>query len=443
MLEFVTIGLFTAILMGCIMTGASIIYALAAGYILFCLYGLRKGHSPSALFKMSLSGVRTVKNMLVVFALIGMITALWRGAGTIPVIICYSARLIQPSIFLMLAFLLNCLVSVLTGTSFGTVATMGVICMSMASAMGMNPVLVGGAIVSGIFFGDRCSPVSTSALLVSELTKTNIFENIRRMMITAAVPFAVTCILYLVLGAFLGGKGAPMDVQALFAGSFRLHWIMVLPAAMILILSAFRVNVKVTMLASILAASGLCLFVQQISIPELCGIMLTGYHSADPELGVMMDGGGILSMVRVIIIICLSSSYAGIFEGTGLLTGMKRYIGTLGRKITPFGSICFVSVITSMVSCNQTLAIMLTHQLCRELEPDDGAMAIHLENSVVVLAPLIPWSIAGAVPLTTIGAPASSLLLACYLYLVPLWSFLVEFGKTRKKNMELLGNFDE
>lgn len=433
MLEIITIGLFTAVLMGCILTGASIVYALAAGYVIFCAYGLKKGHRLKALLRMSASGIRTVKNILIIFLLIGMITALWRGAGTIPVIICYAARLIHPSAFLLLAFLLNCLVSVLTGTAFGTAATMGVICMSMASAMGVNPIFAGGAIVSGLFFGDRCSPVSTSALLVSELTKTDIFNNIRKMVMTAAVPFVLTCMIYLVLGIFSAGGGTLMDVQSLFAESFRLHWIMVLPAALILILSAFHINVKITMLASILTASALCLFVQHVSLPELFGMMFTGYHSKTPELSAMMDGGGILSMVRVAVIVCLSSSYAGIFEGTGLLSSMKRYIGELGKKITPFGSICFVSVLTSMVACNQTLAIMLTHQLCRDLEEDHSKMAIHLENTVVVLAPLVPWSIAGAVPLATIAAPLASLLMACYLYLVPLWNLMVHMLRPKMK----------
>lgn len=101
-----------------------------------------------------------------------MMTALWRACGTIPYIICHAAKLLRPEVILLASFLLNCGISVLTGTSFGTAATIGVICMSMGVSEGANPLLLGGAILSGAFFGDRCSPFSTSALLVSELTKT-------------------------------------------------------------------------------------------------------------------------------------------------------------------------------------------------------------------------------------------------------------------------------
>jgi len=134
MLETVVLLAFVGALAVCVVSGASVLYALAAGYLIFCAYGLKKGHSARSLLSMSLTGIRTVKNILMIFGLIGLITALWRGAGTIPVIVCYSARLVYPSAFLVIAFLLNCIVSTLTGTSFGAAATMGVVTMAMAKA---------------------------------------------------------------------------------------------------------------------------------------------------------------------------------------------------------------------------------------------------------------------------------------------------------------------
>lgn len=102
---------------------------------------------------------------------------------------------------------------------------------------------------------------------------------------------------------------------------------------------------------------------------------------------------------------CISSSYAGIFQSTGLLDGLKAGLLKLGKRITPFGAILLASICTSMIACNQTLSIMLTDQLGSELEPDAHRMALDLENSAVLVAPMIPWSIAGAVPLATVGCP--------------------------------------
>lgn len=431
MLEILVLSAFVTILMVCVVLDVSIVYALSIGYMIFYFYGVKRGFGAKNVFMMSVNGVKTVKNLLITFLLIGVVTALWRAAGTIPMIICYASKLIHPSAFLLLAFLLNALISFLTGTAFGTAATMGVICMTMALAMGIEPLIVGGAILSGVFWGDRCSPVSTSALLVSELTKTDLYENIKRMFKTGLIPTILTCGIYLALGIMSGGSGEVMDMNALFSKGFALHWVLVLPAVMILVLAAFRVKVKKTLTISAVLAAILAAMIQKIELFELVKIMLFGYQTEVPELTSMINGGGVSSMVRTAVIVGLSSSFSGIFEGTGLLNSLKQYVAKISDKATPFGATFLVSILTSMVACNQTLAVILSHQLCRDVEPDTKEMAMHLENTAIVIAPLIPWSIAGAVPLATVGAPTGSIAVACYLYLLPLWQLILHIGKRK------------
>ena len=127
-------------------------------------------------------------------------------------------------------------------------------------------------------------------------------------------------------------------------------------------------------------------------------------------------------MVSTSIIVGLSSAFAGIFEATGLLKGMKQYLAQVARKATSFGAVLLTAAVTCMLFCNQTLPVILTTQLCRDIVPDKKELALYLENTAIVIAPLIPWSIACAVPLATIGAPAASILFACYLYLIPVWN---------------------
>ena len=133
------------------------------------------------------------------------------------------------------------------------------------------------------------------------------------------------------------------------------------------------------------------------------------------------------------VIVGISASYSGIFRETDLLTSSKNKLTSLSRRISPFGSIVVTGVISAMISCNQTLAIMLTHQLCGDLEPDSSEFAIDLEDSAVVVAPLMPWSIAGAVPLASVGAPEISLLAACYLYLIPICTFIRKLPKRKTR----------
>ena len=147
------IVLFCLALMACLVLRANILYALLAGLVIFTLHGRQQGFSWKELGKMIGAGVKTSASVLLVFPLIGMLTALWRACGTLPFIICCAVDLIRPQILLLMTFLLNCGVSMLTGTAFGTAATMGTICVSVGISMGMDPVLLGGAMLSGLLVG--------------------------------------------------------------------------------------------------------------------------------------------------------------------------------------------------------------------------------------------------------------------------------------------------
>lgn len=425
-MEVLTIGIFCALLIICIITGKSILYALLAGLIIFSLYGKKQGYSWRQISRMALQGVWKVKNILLTFILIGMLTALWRQAGTIPAIICYTVRLIKPSTFLLMTFLLNCLISVLTGTALGTAATIGVVCATMASALGIPSWMTGGAILSGVYFGDRCSPVSTSALLVAELTETGIYTNIKNMIKSALAPFTITCILYLTVSIQLHGKTEMPDLGHAFGSEFRLSWIALLPAAVILLLSVVQAGVKIAMIASIVTAIPVCIGLQNMAFTELPELLLNGFHSTDVTVAAMLNGGGITSMLKVGAIVCISSSYSGIFQATGILNGFQKMVCLLADRTKPYFAVLVTSILTSVMACNQTLAIMLTGQLCSRTEPDKLRFANNLEDSAVIIAPLVPWSIACAVPLTAAGAPGYSVLFAVFLYLLPLCDLVLK-----------------
>ena len=425
-MEVLTIGIFCALLIICIITGKSILYALLAGLIIFSLFGKKQGYSWRQISRMALQGAWKVKNILLTFILIGMLTALWRQAGTIPAIICYTVRLIKPSTFLLMTFLLNCLISVLTGTALGTAATIGVVCATMASALGIPSWMTGGAILSGVYFGDRCSPVSTSALLVAELTETGIYTNIKNMIKSALAPFTITCILYLTVSIQLHGKTEMPDLGHAFGSEFRLSWIALLPAAVILLLSVMQAGVKIAMIASIVTAIPVCIGLQNMAFTELPELLLNGFHSTDVAVAAMLNGGGITSMLKVGAIVCISSSYSGIFQATGILNGFQKMVCLLANRTKPYFAVLVTSILTSVMACNQTLAIMLTGQLCSRTEPDKLRFANNLEDSAVIIAPLVPWSIACAVPLTAAGAPGYSVLFAVFLYLLPLCDLVLK-----------------
>ena len=224
-----------------------------------------------------------------------------------------------------------------------------------------------------------------------------------------------------------------LNLQQLFGRGFNLSLVALLPAIAIFIMAALRIDVKIAMLVSILTALPVCVFVQHTPLASFPKLLWAGYTASDAQLAAMLNGGGITSMLNVSAIIFLSATYTGIFQKTGLLNRAKLAINLLAQKTTAFAAILCTAVISAVIACNQVLAIMLTHQLCHQLEPDKNKMALNLEDTAVVVAALVPWSIAAAVPLASIGAPPGSIAFACFLYLLPLWRLFTEgYAKHRR-----------
>ena len=434
--SIIAILLFSLSLIFCLFLNFSVVYALIIGYMIFVIYGLIKGHNLIVLIKKSFEGVLTVKNILLVFILIGMITALWRASGTIAYIVYMGSKLISPSILILLTFLLCSILSVLIGTSLGTAATMGVICASIGKAMGVNPYYIGGAVLSGIYFGDRCSPMSTSALLISELTKTNLYTNIKLMIKTSIIPFIVTCLFYLFLGFKSKVSNISVDVTEIFKQNYNLNIIVIIPAILIIILSILKINVKKTMLVSIVISFIIAMFIQRDSIVALINYCIFGYHHPNERLNLMMKGGGILSMVNVSLIVGISSSYSGIFKETKMLVSLKKHLKDFSKKTSSYFVIFLSSIISGAIACNQSLGTILTNELCGELV-EKQKMAIILENTVILLVGLIPWNIAMDVPLKTLDVGIMSGLFAFYLYFLPLWNLFLNFIKERKYKIKI------
>lgn len=430
MLELIILILFVVGLIFCINRGFSIVYALVFGIFLFSFYAKKKGFSLKEIVVMLITGMKKVKNILLVFICIGCLTSVWRICGTIPYIVYYSAGFIVPEMFVFCSFVLCCFLSYLTGSSFATAGTVGTICMMLGNASGISQIPLGGAIMAGCYFGDRCSPMSSSALLVAEVTKTNIYDNIKIMFKTAMIPLVISCVLYLSLRYDSSGGFQNQSLEVL-RQSFELHWVCLIPAFVTLVLCAYKIEVKKTMVASVAIGIFICLGLQDLSWDYVVRAMILGFHpTGNPELSKLLEGGGISSMVNVACIVCLSSSFSGIFEKTGLLNHIDSKLEKLSHIITKEGTFLFTAVLACMICCNQSLAVILTNELSQSYEPDEKIRASWLENTVIVIAALVPWSVASAVPLAILGVPTQSLLYAWYLYLIPfflLFSGVISF----------------
>ncbi len=421
---YIAFLIFVISMIAAIFTGVSMIIALLIGLLAFSAVAFRKGYSLKQIFLMGIDGTKNSIIVIKVMFIIGFITAIWRVSGTITIFVYYGMKIITPPLFLIIAFLLSCLLSYALGTSFGIAGTVGVIFMALARSGNVDPVIAAGVLMSGIYFGDRCSPVSSSANMVAGITNTKIYDNVKQMMRVAVIPLCITFIIYLALSIANPISHVDTELVSAFENEFVLSLWSFLPAAIMLLLPLLKVSVLISMSLSIV--SGICVscFVQKVAFIEVIKICFWGYNSGGSQLGVILNGGGLVSMLEIIFILIISSFYSGIFNGTNLLSAVQEKLNTACTRFGRFVIMLILSIFTAAVFCNQTIATLMCSDLLKKPYLDNGAsneeLAIDMENSVILIGCFIPWSIGCSVPLSFMGADFRSLPFAVYMYAVPI-----------------------
>jgi NhaC family Na+:H+ antiporter len=374
---------------------------------------------------MMLNGSQKSLIVIKIFVLIGAITAVWRACGTISFIVYYAIMFMNAEYFVLFAFVLSCIVSFLLGTSFGTIGTVGAVLIVLAKSGNVDSNVAAGAIIAGAYFGDRCSPMSSSANLIAVLTNTDLYTNIRNMMKTSIIPFALSILGYICLSQYnpLVFYGNQIGDEIL--SYFNISFIVVIPAIIILLSAICKMNVKLSMGISVLAGIFIGVFYQDITFLEMLNYILMGYHLDGTGVFVgVIQGGGLYSMLKVSLIVFISSAYSGIFAGTGLLNEIELFFERLSEKVGVYLTTMITSTVAAGFSCNQTLAVMITHQcehkIYEKRKISNYQLAIDMENTVILISVLIPWNVAGAVPAAILSANSGFILYAFYLFLVPL-----------------------
>lgn len=421
---------FIAVMVSAIVFDFSMIIALLAGLVAFIIVGKRKGHSVQSLAKMGLEGAKDSLIVVEVMAVIGFVTASWRVSGTITIFVYYGMKLISPSWFLVIAFLLSCLLSYALGTSFGVSGTVGVIFMALARSGGVDPVLTAGVLMSGVYFGDRCSPVSSSATLVAGITDTKIYDNVKEMVKTSFTAFVIALGVYVFFSLRNPISHVDSDLMQAFQDEFNLSIWSFVPAVFMLILPLLKVSVLISMGISIGSGILVAWLVQGVPFAEILKICIVGYHASGNGLGAILNGGGLVSMLEIVVILLISSSYSGIFNGTGMLLSLQEKLGQACSKLGRFSVMIMLSIGSAAIFCNQTIASIVCADLLRKPYEDAGAsnteLAIDIENSVILIACIIPWCIGCSVPRAFFGVSAACLPYAVYMYAVPITYFFLK-----------------
>lgn len=414
---------FLAVVLGCVITGQNLLWALWFGIAIFAAIALKRGHTPKEICAMAWKKGRTALVVIPVLLIIGTVTGLWRASGTIACFLYHGLRLISPTWFILMTFLLSAAMSFLLGSAFGVASTAGVVLITIARSGGVDLTVTAGAIISGAFFGDRCSPMASGAALVAACTRSDLYTNIREMLKTGVLPTLLTVVFYTFLSLRHPITTVDPEVLSALSTGFDLSLWTLLPAALMLTLPLFKVPIKLAMAVSALLALILSVTLQGVSLPEALRCALLGFAPEGP-LAAILSGGGITSMVKASCIVMSTSLLAGILDGLNALSAFTAPLNRFAEGCGTFPAMVLTSALVSCCFCNQSVAIVMSEQLMapryRAEGLSDTTLAIDIENSAVMIAGLVPWSIAVAIPLSMMNAPSSSILFAALLYFTPL-----------------------
>lgn len=360
---------------------------------------------------------------LLIVVSVGFVLSTWIASGTIPMMIYYGVRLVSPKFLIVTAFITCAIVSVVTGTSYGSAATMGVTVIGVAIALGVNPAIVAGAVVSGAYFGDKMSPLSDTTNLSPAVAGSDVYEHIAHMFYTT-IPATVICLIVYTLLGFTGAAGtgeADLTVADAIGEAFNMNPLLLLPLVIVLVGSVKRfATLPVMGVASLVAGIEAVVF-QHISVKNILDSMMTGFtldmitmpgfqaEEAPAIMKTLLVRGGMVSiMSNAMLIVFAAYVFASVLTAAGyldtILDKLLSVVKTTGSLITSTAASCWL---TAFVTGSGTLAIVLPGELFEKIYPKMGLapknLSRTLEDSGTVVMPLIPWSSAGAYMSTTLG----------------------------------------
>ncbi|GIM30360.1 sodium:proton antiporter [Clostridium polyendosporum] len=417
-----------------VLKGIFIGYALIACWLLFALISIKKGYTIKEIGEMSYNGGRQSFAVVRILLLIGAVIGVWMASGTIAAIVYYCLKFITPSLFIFSSFIICCGVSFLLGTSLGSVSIVGIPLMIIARSGNINLNIVAGTIIAGVYFGDRCSPLSGSAALVASLTKTDIFTNIKNMIYSSIAPFSLSLVFYYILSISQLLKDMNNNLSYELLGTFKIQFIILLPAIIIFLLSLCKFKIYFSASISVFIASVIAVLFQNHQFKEVINSMIFGFQTSENSpLHNILRGGGIISMLKPSLVMLVSCSLSGIFKGIKVFDNFKNIV--MSKQLTRhklFSITSIVSIITAAFGCNQTISSVMTNEIMKDCyeDIDKYQFALDLENSGILIAALIPWNIAALVPTTTLNVSTIGYIpYAFYLYILPIVYFIHDISE--------------
>ena len=346
--------------------------------------------------------IRVVVPTVCLLMAIGVMIGTWLQSGTIATIIVGGLRLIDPTWLLPLTLLFCAVLSLVTGTSYGSVGSAGVAMMAIGNAMGIHPGMVAGAVICGSMFGDKISPLSDTTNLAPAVAGAKLGDHVRSMLWTTLPPFLISLILFTILGirqtsGDYNAGDLNLYIEAL-NGEFQLGLVTLIPAVLIIVLLLLKVEAIVALGISAVAAGAVSVFWQGASLQSVIQIAYNGYTTGIENgiLQTILNRGGMSSMLQYVAIICFAVGMGGMLEKLGVLENiLEMIVSHIHSDGTLILATLLVGYVVSLISCSQPMAHVLTGRMMAPLFRDRKVapeiLSRCLEDAGTLAGPMIPW----------------------------------------------------
>lgn len=366
----------------------------------------------------------TITSMIVAILIllsVGTLVGSWMISGTVPLMIYYGMKILSPALFLPITCILCTVMSVCAGTSWGTLATVGIACMGVAQGLGVNPAAAAGAICVGAFFGDKLSPLSDSPVITSTVTDTPMMEGIKHAARSTVPAYIISLIFFAIYGlqsssGTIGGDSYSEIINTLEA-SFNLNPILILPVIVVIVLIVMKKPTIPTFFCGIVVAAILGMIFQGADLPKTFSTLYSGYtaNSGSALVDSMLNRGGLKSMNDTIVLLMAAAIFGAPLRTAGVIDIMLEYIMKVAKNAKAMSiGVLFLHGIFFMITGAYYVTYPIIGDMTKDLFPKYGLqkknlMRIMLDTGTG-FAPLVPWSTTGAYTAETLGVANMSFL---------------------------------
>lgn len=396
--------------------------------------------------------VETIKmsmGAIIILLVIGMIIGTWILGGVVPAMIYYGLQILSPSIFLVTACLLCCIVSLATGSSWTTAGTVGIALIGIGTSLQIPMEITAGAIISGAYFGDKMSPLSDTTNLAPAMAGTTLFEHIRHMVYTTGPALIISLVIYGIMGIKFGGN--ELDATAIqqvldgLSATFTINPILLLAPVLVIVMVVLKVPAIPGLFGGTLLGALMAVVFQGADLGSIISAMNDGFvsESGIEVIDTLLTRGGLQSMMFTVSLILCAMCFGGVMEKAGFLEAVARAILTFAHST---GSLVLATIITivaiNILAGDQYLSIVIPGRMYKGIFEERGLhpknLSRCLEDAGTLTSPLVPWNTCGSFMSTTLGVATLAYAPYCFLNLInPFISIFYGFtGITMEKGTQ-------